>query len=83
MTRLRDTLLGPQSADRRAMSEFEPVGYSNFGNTTSNPAPRVSHQVRDDIGVEQKSHQRCLCLHSPRGRLRYADRLHWPRRSRM
>ena len=24
-------------------------------------------------------HQRCLCLHSPRGRLRYADRLRRPR----
>src|SRR5262249_60223236 len=30
--------------------------FSNFGNPSSNPAPRVSHQVRDDVGVKQKSH---------------------------
>jgi hypothetical protein len=30
--------------------------FSNFGNPSSNPAPRLTHQVREDIGVEQKSH---------------------------
>jgi hypothetical protein len=28
---------------------------------------------------QSHQHQRCLCLHSPRGRLRYADRLRRPR----
>jgi hypothetical protein len=38
--------------------------------TRSGPTPQsdTSHQ-----------HQRCSCLHSPRGRLRYADRLRRPR----
>src|SRR6266480_6336729 len=33
------------------------VLFSNFGNTISNPAARVSHQVRYNIGVEQESHR--------------------------
>jgi hypothetical protein len=60
MTRLHDTLLSPQSADRRAMSEFEPVGYSNFGNTTSNPAPRRSETIL--VSSRNRTRGVCACI---------------------
>ena len=44
------------------------VGDATTTRSGPTPQPDTSHQ-----------HQRCSCPHSPRGRLRYANRLRWPR----
>jgi hypothetical protein len=41
--------------------------------------PIAQQLLGDLIGAESHQHQRCSCLRSPHGRLRYADQLRRPR----
>jgi hypothetical protein len=66
-----DSKTKPRMPWVQQFSKLGSVGVLKLGCTTrSGPTPQsdTSHQ-----------HQRCSCLHSPRGRLRYADRLRRPR----
>jgi hypothetical protein len=52
----------------------KPRSLSKAGGITTTPSARMR------LSVTNHQHRRSSCLHSPRGRLRYADRLrrpHW------
>jgi transposase InsO family protein len=67
--RLRDELLNGEIFYTLREAQIVIESWRRHYNTIS-PTPQsdISHQ-----------HQRCSCPHSPRGRLRYADRLRRPR----